>query len=42
MLAADQIDERGRRFPERCRGAGLKVTHQRTAQDITYRISIER
>jgi Fur family transcriptional regulator, peroxide stress response regulator len=31
MLAQAQVQERMRRFPERCRAAGLKVTHQRTA-----------
>ena len=31
MLAQAQIQERIRNFPERCRAAGLKVTHQRTA-----------
>jgi Fur family peroxide stress response transcriptional regulator len=31
MLAQALIQERIQRFPERCRAAGLKVTHQRTA-----------
>lgn len=31
MLAQAHIQERIERFPERCRAAGLKVTHQRTA-----------
>ncbi|HKJ00305.1 MAG TPA: Fur family transcriptional regulator [bacterium] len=31
MLAQAEIQERMRRFPERCWAAGLKVTHQRTA-----------
>ena len=31
MLAQAQIQERMRGFPGRCRAAGLKVTHQRSA-----------
>ncbi len=31
MLAQRQVEERVRAFPERCRSAGLKVTHQRAA-----------
>jgi Fur family transcriptional regulator, peroxide stress response regulator len=31
MLAQAQIQERIRRFPERCRAVGLKLTHQRAA-----------
>ena len=31
MLKSAEIQERIERFPHRCRAAGLKVTHQRTA-----------
>jgi len=31
MLAQKQVEARMRSFPERCRAAGLKLTHQRTA-----------
>lgn len=31
MLNSAEIEERLERFPQRCRDAGLKVTHQRTA-----------
>lgn len=31
MLATEHIEDRVRGFPQRCRAAGLKVTHQRSA-----------
>ena len=31
MISTSQVTERVNRFPTRCKGAGLKVTHQRTA-----------